>query len=377
MMHEKPVLILSENLDYHGVAVRWGLQEMGVPFAWWERTEFPRTQLVSSWVSTENSRMTASGSDVSLSTHCYRTVWNRRGEVPQASESLHHTDKVVARNESTYFLGGLARMLADANPAAMFVNAFENAKAANPKIHQLNVARSVGFKIPKTLVSNNPEHIREFFEHNNGMIVAKQHIPFAWRTMRGALLVTGTSAVLREHLVSDEALSACPMIYQEKLQFRNELRIVAFGRSMFALNQVRTQSPAIANGFVDIRYENAEKHAITVDESLMALCHAYMDRLGLTYAAFDIVQLLNGDYVFLEANEAGQFLFLENEAPELTILDAFCQFLASGDPLFRYKKSTGLKLTDFEKTEEANQFHMRYETHIKVSELTSPFELVE
>jgi len=376
MTHEKPVLILSENLDYHGVAVRWGLQEMEVPFDWWERTEFPRNQLVSSWVSTEDSRIAVSGNDVSLSTDRYRTVWNRRGQIPQASDALDHTDKVVARNESIYFLSGLASMLADANPAALFVNAFENAKAANPKIHQLNVARSVGFKVPRTLVSNHPEHIRAFFQHNNGKIVAKQHIPFAWRTTQGALLVTGTAAVSPEHLVSDEALSACPMIYQEMLSVRNEMRIIAFGRSMFALNQVRTQAPA-TNGFVDIRYEKANKHAIAVDEPLAVLCHAYMDMLGLSYAAFDIAQLTDGEYVFLEANEAGQFLFLEDQAPELTILDAFCQFLASGDPLFRYEKPTGLKLTAFEKTEEAKQFQVRYETHMKGSVLTSPFELVE
>lgn len=376
MTHEKPVLILSENLDYHGVAVRWGLQEMGVPFDWWERTEFPRNQLVSSWVSTADSRMAVSGNDVALSAHRYRTVWNRRGQIPQANDALDRTDKIVARNESIYFLGGLASMLADANPAALFVNAFENAKAANTKIHQLNVARALGFKVPKTLVSNHPEHIRAFFEHNKGMIVAKQHIPFAWRTKQGALLVTGTTPVTHEHLASDKALSACPMIYQEMLQVRNELRIIAFGRSVFALNQVRTQAPA-AKGFIDIRYENAKKHAIAVDEPLTVLCHAYMDRLGLTYAAFDIAQTMDGEYVFLEANEAGQFLFLEDQVPELTLLDAFCQFLASGDPLFRHEKPTGLTLGDFEKTEEARQFYVRHEAHMKGSELTSPFELVE
>lgn len=241
----------------------------------------------------------------------------------------------------------------------------------------MNVARSVGFKVPKTLSSNNPEHIREFFEQNNGMIVAKQHIPFAWRTKNGTLLITGTSAVSRQHLVAEEALSACPMIYQERLPIRNEIRIIAFGRTVFALNQVRIQTESVTHGFVDIRYENTDKRALTVNRALVTLCHAYMDKLGLTYAAFDIAQLLDGDYVFLEANEAGQFLFLEDEDQELTILDAFCQFLASGDPMFHYENSTGLKLADFESTEEANQFHMRYEAHMQSSELTSPFELVE
>ena len=54
------------------------------------------------------------------------------------------------------------------------------------------------------------------------------------------------------------------------------------------------------------------------------------------YAAFDIAQAPDGGYVFIEANETGQFLFLEDLVPDLTILDAFCQFLASGDPAFRY-----------------------------------------
>jgi len=307
MQHEKPILILSENLDYHGVAVRWGLQEMGVQFDWWERTEFPRNQLVSSWVSTADSRMAVSGNEVALSAHRYRTVWNRRGQIPQADETLDRTDKIVVRNESIYFLGGLASMLADANPAALFVNAFQNAKVANAKIQQLNAARALGFNIPKTLVSNHPALIRAFFEHNKGKVVAKQHIPFAWRTKQGALLVTGTTPVSHEHLANDKALSACPMIYQEALQVRNELRIIAFGRSVFALNQVRTQAPA-AKGFIDIRYENTDKHAIEVDEPLTALCHAYMAKFGLSYAAFDIAQTMNGEHVFLEANEAGQFL---------------------------------------------------------------------
>lgn len=41
MQHERPVLILSENLDYHGIAIKWGLSEKGVPHTWWKRSSFP------------------------------------------------------------------------------------------------------------------------------------------------------------------------------------------------------------------------------------------------------------------------------------------------------------------------------------------------
>lgn len=376
MTQEERVLILSEDLDYHGVAVRWGLRELGVPLDWWDRTQFPRADHVSTWVSGEGARMAASSCGVTLVTDRYRSVWNRRGQVPQASGTLERTDQIVARNESTFYLAGLASMLADANPKALFVNGFENAKTANSKIHQLHVAQSVGFKVPKTLVSNDPVHIRAFFEQNNGRIVTKQHIPFAWRTRQGALLVTGTSAVSAEHLASDLALSACPMIYQETLEVESELRITVLGGSAFALNQVRTRAP-LSDGFVDIRYEDADKRAIAVSTELVELCRAYMNKLGLTYAAFDIAKLPSGEYVFIEANEAGQFLFLEDQAPELALLDAFCQFLASGNPNFCYRAPAGLTLADFEKTDDARQFHERYDAHMAGSKLTSPFELVE
>jgi glutathione synthase/RimK-type ligase-like ATP-grasp enzyme len=356
--------------------VHWGLREMGIPCDWWDRAQFPKSQLLSSWISVEEFHALVSESNLAVSPDRYRTIWNRRGQVPQTSAALDRTDKTVARNESIHVLGGLVSALTDANPAALFVNAFEDARAASPKIHQLNVARSVGFKIPRTLVSNHPDHIRQFFALNGGRIVAKQHIPFAWRTTSGVLLVTATSVVQREHLVRDAALHACPMIYQEMLSIRNELRIIAFGQSVFALDQIRTQAPT-GRGFVDVRYEKVKQLAAVASDHVVELCHRYMSRMKLNYAAFDIAQLTDGEFVFLEANESGQFLFLEDQVPELPILDAFCQFLASGDAKFRYEKSAGLSLAVFNRTEEARQFQIRYEAHLSTSELTSPFELIE
>jgi glutathione synthase/RimK-type ligase-like ATP-grasp enzyme len=376
MTAAKPVLVLSENLDYHGIAVRWGLRQRGVPVDWWDRTEFPRDQQWSSWVGSDGARLQVSASDACLSPDRYRTIWNRRGQVPQANPALDKTDQVVARNESNYVLAGLMGMLVDANPAALVANLFDAAKAANPKVHQLALARALGMRVPETLVSNHPGHIREFFQRHGGRIIAKQHIPFAWRTRQGELLVTGTSAVAEEHLRDDFALAACPMIYQECLDVASELRIIAFGHSTFAMEQVRTRAPA-PHGFVDIRYEHADKRAAEVEPALAAWCRAYMDRLGLNYAAFDIARTRQGDYVFLEVNEAGQFLFLEDQSPQLPMLDALCQFLASGDPQFRFEAPTGLSLVDFEKSEDAAAFHVRYDAHMKGSELSSPFELVE
>lgn len=376
VVSHQPVLILSEGLDYHGIAVRWGLEQLGVTVTWWDRTSFPIQQIISSHIDDAKCTISARDPDPRNLTQLYRTIWNRRGQVPTVRPSLDPTDRTVAQNEANSFLSGLASILEASNPNALVVNPFGAAKSANPKVHQLAIARAVGFNVPRTLVSNDPSEIRAFYESSSRNVVAKQQIPFAWRTKSGALLVTGTSKLTEEFLGSGDALSACPMIYQEALNIESESRVIVFGRCHFALQQRRKHQPS-AEGFLDIRYEDTVKRSEVVDPQLFDLCLAYMERLRLSYAAFDIAKTNDGRYVFLEANEAGQFLFLEDEHPDVPILDAFCQFLASGDPNFEYKSPAGLSLSSFEKTTEAAAFHTRYNKHMAESERTSPFELVE
>jgi hypothetical protein len=43
--------------------------------------------------------------------------------------------------------------------------------------------------------------------------------------------------------------------------------------------------------------------------------------------------------VFFEFNEQGQFLWLEERAPEAPLLDMVAAFLAEGDPAFTYRPS--------------------------------------
>jgi len=52
-----------------------------------------------------------------------------------------------------------------------------------------------------------------------------------------------------------------------------------------------------------------------------------MKDLGIVFGCFDLIVTPAGDYVFLELNEAGAFLWIEEQLPELHLADAFCEFL--------------------------------------------------
>jgi hypothetical protein len=63
-----------------------------------------------------------------------------------------------------------------------------------------------------------------------------------------------------------------------------------------------------------------------------------MDYLGLVFGCLDFIVTPAGDYVFLEINEMGQFLFLERRT-ELPLLESFTQFLLAGSEHFRLTSS--------------------------------------
>jgi hypothetical protein len=64
-------------------------------------------------------------------------------------------------------------------------------------------------------------------------------------------------------------------------------------------------------------------------------CYALMRKLDIVFGCFDFIVRPDGQYVFLEVNQAGQFLFVENYAG-LPLLDAFTEFLRQASPDFEW-----------------------------------------
>jgi glutathione synthase/RimK-type ligase-like ATP-grasp enzyme len=389
------ILILSEQLDYHGVAVRWGLDRLGCEVHWWERSLFPAGQELTVAISdaeefdlrlqqpdiqrsyATDCTFTVQKQEVSLLPGRYKAIWNRRGQVPRLAPDLDETDRVVARTESNFLLKALFGVLETRNQDALVVNRPFAVDRVNPKMFQLFVARQVGFRIPNTICSNDPKQVREFFRHVDADMIAKQHIPYAWRMKSGAIAFTGTSRVMADQLRSDFSISASPLTYQEHIKMQCELRVIVFGRSVFAIEQ-RRNATQVGN-FADVRWEKLEAVNYAVDDHLKGLLFEYMGVMGLGYAAFDVAMTPAGEYVFLESNECGQFLYLEECDPAIPILDAFCKYLASGDPYFEYDSSQSATITlkGFDLSPDATTFDRERIAFEKKSSKLSPFELQE
>jgi hypothetical protein len=141
-----------------------------------------------------------------------------------------------------------------------------------------------------------------------------------------------TSLLTEKQLVDDDLLRSAPGIYQQLVTKSFELRITVMGRCVLTA-QIASQDSQ--DGKLDWRRVPGEVKAypFNLPTDVANLCFLLMERLGIVFGCFDFIVTPNGDYIFLEVNEAGQFLFLEQETG-LPLLDRFSDFLLCGQANF-------------------------------------------
>lgn len=99
---------------------------------------------------------------------------------------------------------------------------------ARRKIYQLFLAREAGFTVPKTIITNNPETVRKFYDECGGKIIFK--------AIQGELLDYGkkslsipTTFITGQHLKNLALIERTPALFQEYIERAYELRITQEG----------------------------------------------------------------------------------------------------------------------------------------------------
>lgn len=203
--------------------------------------------------------------------------------------------------------------------------------AEQSKTFQLEVASSCGFRCPATLVSNSPAQIKAFLASHREVIF--KPLRFAsWESERG-MATHYTTPVTLADLPSEEILRSAPGIFQEKIAKRYELRVTVMGRWIVAA-QLDSQSIDACKSDWRVPGHRVPVQEITLPQAIQAQCLALMRGLGLAFGCLDLIYTPDGEYVFLEVNQQGQFLWIEERAPAIPLLDTFAQFLSAGDREF-------------------------------------------
>lgn len=240
---------------------------------------------------TRGSRWTSiDGDPVDL--EAVETVWHRRRFLPALARP-GIDDQLYFRREWTELLSGLFSSL-----DAWLVNDPQRQEAAVKPL-QLRLAEAIGLRIPDTLITNDPVAAMAFIDTHGGRVVHKAISPLRHRFLATQRWSDADRAQLPE-------LVLAPVIFQEMVTDCRELRVTVIGERLFAA-EFRPRSGLI-DGRLDLETPY-RPHALPreVEQRLLALVR----RLGLVFSTIDMKLTDDGEYVFLELNPMGQYLYVE------------------------------------------------------------------
>jgi glutathione synthase/RimK-type ligase-like ATP-grasp enzyme len=233
-------------------------------------------------------------------------VWLRRIWTPKMSPQLSPQFSESCIRESMTTLNNFW----DSMRRAQWIDRMDAVRNAENKLLQLRLASQLGLAIPRTIVTNSPDRLRQFYRSLGTRMVAKLLTPLS-TGMAGSSFFAYTSEVQPEDLLAADTLRHSPMVFQELIPKRREFRAICVGDRIFV-------------GALDARtYEgitldwrtspDSTWEPYTLPDRVVSLLQAMLTELGLVFGAFDLIQTPDDEYVFLEINPSGEWGMLERD----------------------------------------------------------------
>lgn len=304
------ILILTRTRDFHAYAIRFELAHRGIDCFIVETDNLAANGNMS-WSSLYDAGAD-SLNDIDGRTLLIKEVdviwWRRLNGPSQIPDYVPHDARELVANDCR---GTLLGLLITRFPGK-WVSHPEATRIAENKLVQLEAAKKVGLRIPKTLVSQNPDLIRAFCERLDFEVVVKAVVG-----SQTAPAMTGR--MTPDLLLDEKSIRLCPAIYQELIPGTRHLRVCCFGDSIHAA--------VLETDRLDWRYPlDATAGIIELDKNMRSMLTSLLETLGLRMGIFDLKLTPTGEPVWLEVNPQGQFLFLEGMCG-LPLTEIFCDFL--------------------------------------------------
>ena len=317
------ILIVSGEHDSTADLMVLELRERGAPFERFHPQDLPRHARVTLAFGPDHPprgrvAIDSAGFDWSE----IGAVWYRRPEPFSLSSALTAEEKEFAYHECTSVMQGTWRSF-----DAFWVNHPDRIRIAESKPLQLTIARRLGFTLPRTVFTNDPDEVRALWEACGGAIVYKSMT----QGVLGQSLQKSvyTNRVGAEHLARTDLLANAPGLFQEEIPKAADLRITVIGERLFPV-EIRSQTDP--DGTLDWRRGEVPRmdHVpCTLPAQVEAACLALNRALGLHYSAIDMVLTPEGDHVFLEINPSGQFGWIES-VTGLPLIQTLADLLIEG-----------------------------------------------
>jgi len=321
-------IVFAPADDNHTAPIKWALEKADYQVACWDGL---------GWTGETQASIEFGDDDrVTLGSHTIErgdVVWVRRPEPPQPNPKTAEADKKFASLEYRSFYHSIAYLL-ESLPV-WCINKYSFARRIIQKSAQLNLARRCGLKIPATLMSNSPEQVKAFL-NRGGRTICKGFTPHVWqKDGQKSVAITETFELTPDRLPADEVLTFAPAIYQEMVPKEFDIRMVLMGNHIYSY--ALHNSKKALDWRQDCGFGHVSVEPVATQPQVEQGVLAFAREAGICFGSLDFGVDAQGNWWFLEINEQGQFLWLEQFNKSTRIMGKFCAFVTapegSNEPL--------------------------------------------
>ena len=341
------ILIIAAADDAHVPYVTQHLIKADADFVCFDPQDFPsRVAITVDYSQRGFKSLLLQLPDRTIDLQALTSVWNRARVRPKAPTNALKEQQWWIEESATRFLSELYECInclwvperpeSEREPFRL-TNPPNKEVGANPhraqhpsphnKLYQLQLAATLGFAIPPTRVTNDPDALLDFYESSSRPLISKKAIPLAnWR--HGERVQAYTHPVKPADIIRYQSVRYTPVVFQENVAKHCELRVTVVGDQVFSAAIDSHASHRVATDwrhYLDVGGERM--YSIhTLPQEVHGRCIQLLKSLGLCYGAIDLILTPDGEYVFLEINPGGQWGWIENYTG-LPISQAVAQLL--------------------------------------------------
>ncbi|MBF2052817.1 MAG: hypothetical protein IGS03_05045 [Candidatus Sericytochromatia bacterium] len=233
-----------------------------------------------------------------------------------------YVDYMHKREHRGFFL---AWLLSLGHRGVPVMNPPEHAIGMQLKPIELMLAAEEGLRTPRTLISNDPERVREF-------VASLPEVVFK-PSLGGSLCRPVDEAVMQRL----DQLRSAPVTFQERIQ-GTPVRLTLVDGEPVSCVKLLSDHLDYRN---DPEYEAGRitYEQLSLPTEVLDACRRTVQRYGMLFSGIDLMHTAEGEYVFLEANCSPLYLDIELRAKDPITAELALALLRHANDPARYQQA--------------------------------------
>lgn len=306
------ILVLGTAEDQHAAAIYNKIVARGNRVSYFDPRLYPREMTVTfdgalPMTGTVRYRDGQSAIDLSLINSVYCRQWD---DLISDAGAIGAVPDAVEQRETEASLGSLFRGL-----ECYWVNPIDTLIKSRYRIHQLQMIRTQGIRVPEIIVSNDFRRVQAFFSLTDEQLLYR---PSGWHS---AAWNVGQVDEIARHIAD---LPVTPVEYQENI-VGDEVRVYVIGDTVCAglVDSAATEFPGGLHTSDHVR-------PIELPQEAKRICRRAAATLDLRFCSIEMRITPEGEYAVLDVDSNPMFLHFE-QTTRLPISDRLVELLIAAD----------------------------------------------